>query len=55
MLRGLFTPLRQLDATLRVKLAKITTTSGVKMIRPLGCKSKAAFIGEKQLWLLNTA
>lgn len=55
MLRGLFTPLQQVDASLRVKLAKIATTIGVKTIRQLGYKSKVAFIEEKTQWLLNTA
>lgn len=55
MLRGLFTPLTQVDASLRVKLAKIATTIGVVKIRHLGYKSKAAFIEEKYQWLLNTA
>lgn len=55
MLRGLFTPLKQVDASLQVKLAKIATTIGVKTIRHLGYKSKAAFIEEKTQWLLNTA
>lgn len=55
MLRGLFTPLTQIDASLRLKLAKIATVIGVKMIRHLGYKSKAAFIEEKSQWLLNPA
>jgi transposase len=55
MLRGLFTPLKQVDASLKVKLAKIATTIGVKNIRHLGYKSKVAFIEEKSQWLLNTA
>lgn len=55
MLRGLFTPLKQIDASLHVKLAKIATTIGAKTIRHLGYKSKVAFIEEKSQWLLNTA
>jgi transposase len=55
MLRGLFTPLKQVDASLRVKLAKIATAIGVETIRHLGYKSKVAFIEEKTQWLLNTA
>lgn len=55
LLRGLFVPLRQLDPTLGVKLAKIATTIGLKKIHQLGYKSKAAFIEEKTQWLLNTA
>lgn len=55
MLRGLFTPLKQIDASLGVKLAKIATTIGVKKIRQLGYNSKVAFIEEKSQWLLNTA
>lgn len=55
MLRGLFAPLKQLDPGLSVKLAKIATTIGLKKIHQLGYKSKAAFIEEKNQWLLNTA
>ena len=55
MLRGLFTPLKQVDASLRVKLARIATTIGVEKIRQPGYKSKVAFLEEKQLWLWNTA
>ena len=55
MLRGLFTPLQQIDASLRVKLAKIATAIGVKTIRHLGYKSKVAFIEKKSQWLLTTA
>jgi len=55
MLRGLFAPLKQIDASLRVKLAKIATAIGVEKIRHLGYKSKAAFIEEKIQWLLNPA
>ena len=55
MLRGLFTPLKQADASLRVKLAKIATAIGVEKLRHLGYKSKAAFLEEKHQWLLNPA
>lgn len=55
LLRGLFTPLKKIDATLSAKVAKIATTIGVKNIRHLGYKSKAAFIEEKSQWLLNPA
>lgn len=53
LLRGLFAPLKQIDESLRVKLGKLATTLGVKTIRHLGYKSKAAFIEEKSGWLLN--
>lgn len=55
MLRGLHTPLKKIDTSLAEKLAKIATTIGVKSIRELGYRSKAAFIEEKHEWLLNTA
>ena len=55
LLRGLFTPLKQVEASLQVKLAKIATAIGVKTIRHLGYKSKTAFIEEKTQWLLNPA
>jgi hypothetical protein len=47
MLRGLFAPLQQVDASLRIKLAKIASTIGVQTIRHLGYTSKAAFSEEK--------
>jgi transposase len=53
LLRGFFTPLVQLDATLQVKLTKLATAIGLKTIRQLGHSSKAAFIEEKTLWLLK--
>jgi len=53
LLRGLFTPLKTIDATLRLKITKIATTIGTEKIKQLGYPSKAAFIEEKSLWLLN--
>lgn len=53
LLRGLFTPLREIDATLQVKLEKLATAIGVKAILHLGYASKAAFIEEKTGWLLK--
>lgn len=53
LLRGLFAPLKAIDATLQVKLSKLATAIGVKTIRHLGYKSKAAFIEEKCGYLLN--
>lgn len=55
LLRGLFTPLAQLDETLQVKLSKLASAIGLKTIRHLGYKSKTAFIEEKTLWLLKLA
>lgn len=54
-LRGLFTPLAKIDQTLQVKLGKLATAIGLKMIRHLGYESKAAFIEEKCTWLLKPA
>lgn len=53
LLRGLFAPLQKIDATLQVKLTKLASAIGVKAIRHLGYKSKAAFIEEKAGWLLK--
>ena len=53
LLRGLFTPLTAIDATLQVKLGKLATAIGVKAIRHLGYKSKDGFIEEKTGWLLK--
>ena len=53
LLRGLFVPLRTIDATLQVKLQKLATTLGLHTLRQLGYKTKAAFIEEKSNWLLN--
>lgn len=53
LLRGLFAPLQQIDATLQVKLGKLATDIGVKTIRHLGYSSKTAFIEEKYAWLLK--
>lgn len=53
LLRGLFAPLQQIDATLQVKLGKLATDIGVKAIRHLGYASKTVFIEEKTAWLLK--
>jgi transposase len=53
LLRGLFVPLEKIDASLLVKLGKLATAIGVKTIRHLGYKSKAAFVQEKTGWLLK--
>ena len=55
LLRGLFTPLAKIPASLQVKLTKLATAIGVKSIRHLGYTSKAAFIAEKSQWLLKPA
>jgi hypothetical protein len=53
LMRGLFAPLKTIDASLEVKLTKLATSIGVKIIRHLGYESKAAFIEEKKGLLLN--
>ena len=53
LLRGLFTPLKAIDASLHVKLTKLATAIGVKAIRQLGYASKAAFLEEKNGCLLK--
>jgi hypothetical protein len=53
LMRGLFAPIKQLDASLQVKLGRLATAIGVKTIRQLGYESKTAFITEKTGWLLN--
>jgi transposase len=53
LLRGLFTPLTQIDGSLRVKLTKVATTIGAAAIRQLGYPSKSVFIEEKCHWLLS--
>jgi transposase len=53
LMRGLFVPLKTIDATLRVKLNKLATAIGLKTIRHLGFASKKAFIEEKTGWLLK--
>ena len=53
LMRGLFAPLQQIDATLGVKLNKLATVIGVSALRELGYHSKAAFIQEKIGCLLN--
>jgi transposase len=53
LLRGLFAPLKAIDASLEVKLTKLATAIGVQAIRQLGYQSKAAFLEEKKAWLLK--
>jgi transposase len=53
LLRGLSTPLKQIDSTLRVKLIKLATAIGLKTIKDLGYPSRKAFIEEKNAWLLK--
>jgi transposase len=53
LLRGLFTPLTEIDTSLRTKLAKLATTIGRMNIEHLGYPSKAAFIEEKVGFLLR--
>lgn len=53
MLRGLFTPLKEADATLRTKLTKIATAIGLKKLRALGYQSSSAFIEDKITLLLK--
>lgn len=55
LLRGLYAPLKQIDASLQVKLTKLATAIGVKTIRQLGYESKASFIEEKTCLLLKPA
>jgi transposase len=53
LMRGLFAPLHQIDASLEVKLGKLATAIGLKTLRKLGYQSKAAFTEEKCSCLLN--
>ena len=46
-LRGLLSPLTEVDAALQTKLGKIATVLGVKTIKLLGHTSKADFIKQK--------
>jgi transposase len=55
LLKGLFRPLASVDDSLKVKLTKLATAIGLPAIRELGYKSKAAFIEEKEAWLLKPA
>ncbi|MEY4006299.1 MAG: hypothetical protein RLZZ221_2395, partial [Verrucomicrobiota bacterium] len=55
LLKGLFRPLASVDDSLKVKLTKLATAIGLPAIRELGFKSKAAFIEEKEAWLLKPA
>lgn len=53
LMRGLFAPLQQVDASLLIKLTKLATAIGVKTLRQLGYESRLAFIEEKSAWLLK--
>jgi transposase len=53
LMRGLFAPLTAIDATLAVKLDKLAIAIGLNTIRRLGYASRAAFIEEKNNWLLK--
>lgn len=55
LLKGLFRPLASVDDSLKAKLTKLATAIGLPAIRELGFKSKAAFIEEKEAWLLKPA
>lgn len=54
-LRGLFTPLTEVDTTLLAKLGKIATALGEKTIHLLGHTSKADFIKQKTTLLTAPA
>ncbi len=53
LLRGLFSPLQQIDQTLEIKLSKLATAIGKKTLHQLGYLSKAAFIQKTRGCLLN--
>ena len=53
LLRGCFTPLQQIDASLHIKLGKLATAIGQATLRHLGYTSRSSFIEEKSRWLLN--
>jgi transposase len=55
LLRGLFTPLQQVDTTLEVKLSKLATAIGGPSLRHLGYASRTAFIEETRGCLLNSS
>lgn len=47
MMRGLFTPLREIGETLRVKLSKLATEVGAAAIKEMGYRTKKEFLEEK--------
>lgn len=53
LLRGLFSPLTEVDASLRAKLDKLGTAIGRMTIHHLGYESKTAFIEEKIGYLIR--
>ena len=53
LLRGLFSPLQQIDQTLEIKLSKLATAIGKKTLHQLGYLSNAAFIQKTRGCLLN--
>lgn len=55
LLKGLFRPLNAVDESLRTKLTKLASAIGLPAIRQLGYTSRAAFIEEKEAWLLKPA
>jgi transposase len=55
LMRGLFTPLKQIDRSLQVKLGKLATAIGVKTLRLRGYASRKEFLEEKSAWLLEPA
>jgi hypothetical protein len=54
LLRGLFTPLQAIDASLETKLTKLATAIGLKTLRRLGHASRITFIAETRTCLLNS-
>ena len=54
-LRGLFTPLAEIDATLERKLGQIVTVLGVKTIHLLGFTSRTDFVRKKSIILVGPA
>lgn len=54
-LRGLFTPLAEVNHTLEAKIGKIATELGQKVIHLLGYESKAAFVKQKAAILTTPA
>ncbi len=54
LMSGLFSPLLEMPKTLEMKLTKLATAIGKKNLGALGFASRAQFITEKHLCLLNT-
>lgn len=55
LLKGCFTPLTEVNDTIKEKISKLATAVGVKTIKQMGYRSKKAFVEEKLNLLLNTA